>query len=166
MKKEKWLLEKEYILEKFTGKAAWTYIEIPEIKPNKNMPFGWVIVNGFIDDFELEKIKLMPKGNGNLFLAVNAKIRKNIKKESGDSVILKLNVANAPTEIPKEIMECFANEPKKVYTNFLKLKKEQQQTFLNWIYTAKNEDKKAEIIIDMMDKLSRGEHFFTRKEKS
>lgn len=162
METKNWLIEKEYLLEKFTGKAAWTYIEIPEIKPNKNMPFGWVIVSGFIDDFVLEKIKLMPKGNGNLFLAVNAKIRKKIKKEVGEKAFLKLNIENAPSEIPEEIMECFANEPKKVYTN-LNLKKEQQQTFLNWIYSAKNEDQKAERILDMMDKLARGEHFFTRK---
>ena len=73
MKKEKPLVDKVYLLEKFTGKGAWTYAEIPEISQDKTAPFGWVKVKGFIDDYELNQHKLLPMGNGKLFLAANLK---------------------------------------------------------------------------------------------
>ncbi|MFT5385881.1 MAG: hypothetical protein ACI81W_003292, partial [Saprospiraceae bacterium] len=64
MKKEKPLVNKKYLLQRFPGKGGWTFAEIPEILQNKKAPFGWVCVKGFIDDYELKQYKLMPMGNG------------------------------------------------------------------------------------------------------
>ena len=64
----KLLTDQKYLLEKFPGKGGWTYAKIPEIKPEKNNPFGWLCVNGFIDDYEIKNYHLMPMGNGGLFL--------------------------------------------------------------------------------------------------
>ena len=60
------LVNNHYLLEKYPGKGGWTYAAIPEIKQNKNAPFGWVKVKGSIDDFELKQYKLMPMGNGKI----------------------------------------------------------------------------------------------------
>ena len=78
------LVNKTYLLEKFQGKGAWTFAQIPEILQDKNAPFGWVRVRGTIDGFEIKGYHLMPMGNGKLFLPVKAEIRKKIKKQSGD----------------------------------------------------------------------------------
>jgi hypothetical protein len=78
------LVKKEIQLEKFPGKGGWTYARIPEVSQDRNTPFGWRKVRCFIDQVEIKQYHLMPRGNGQLFLPVNASIRKLIKKEAGD----------------------------------------------------------------------------------
>lgn len=155
MEEDKPLVDKEYLLEKFTGKGGWTYALIPEISQAKDAPFGWVKVKGFIDDYELSQYKLLPMGNGELFLAVKAGIRKKIKKEAGDYVKIKLYSDKSPTKVPKELLLCFENESKKVYQNFLKLTQGEQKTYLDWIYSAKKEETKVERITTMMNQLAK-----------
>ena len=82
MNKEKALVNAQYLLEKFPGKGGWTYAVIPDISPGKRIPFGWVRVSGSIDAHELKRYKLMPMGNGQMFLPVKAEIRKIINKKS------------------------------------------------------------------------------------
>ncbi len=156
------IIDRECLLEKFSGKGSWTYISLPEISPNKNMPFGWVIVNGYIDNYELVKYKLLPMGNNRLFLPVKAEIRKKLKKQAGDTVHLKLFLDNRPLKIPTEIILCFENEPQKAYKNFLNLSEGQQKAFLDWIYSAKTEEKKAERIIIMIDKVMKNKSFYDK----
>ncbi len=73
MEKEEPLIDANYLLEKIPGKGGWTYAAIPEIIQDKNTPFGWVTVRGFIDNYELKHYKLMPMGNGHLFLPLTQK---------------------------------------------------------------------------------------------
>lgn len=56
--KEEPLVDKEYLLEKFPGKGGWIYALIPEILQDKYSHFGWVIVNGSIDGYEIRNIYL------------------------------------------------------------------------------------------------------------
>lgn len=146
---------KTYVLRKFEGKSGWTYIHIPEISPDKNSPFGWVTVSGSIDDYPLRKVKLMPKGDGTLFLAVKSIIRKKIKKEAGDDVVVSLYTDRTPLEIPEEILLCFQNESQNKYNNFLNLPDSQKKTYLDWIYDARTDSTKVKRIIAMMDRLEK-----------
>ena len=75
------LVNKKYKLQKYPGKGGWVYAIIEEITPDKRVKFGWVQVKGSIDAFELKRYKLMPMGNGKLFLPVRAEIRKAINKK-------------------------------------------------------------------------------------
>ena len=113
------LVYKDYQLKKFAGKGGWTYVEIPEVAQDKKAPFGWVKVRGKIDNYQLESYKLMPMGNGKLFLPVKAAIRKTICKQAGDFVRIKLYRDDTPLTIPAEIIECFENEPPEIYNNFI-----------------------------------------------
>ncbi|UNY97396.1 YdeI/OmpD-associated family protein [Zhouia spongiae] len=155
--------DKKYLLEKFEGKGSWTYALIPEIPQNPKRPFGWVIVSGYIDHYPLKKVKLMPKGNGLLFLAVKAAIRKVIKKEAGDYVNITLYEDCSPLYIPDEILDCFHNEPKKAYNTFIQLEETKRKVYLDWIYSAKTEDTKAQRIIAMMDRLCKGLSFYDKE---
>ncbi|WP_459211488.1 YdeI/OmpD-associated family protein [Aquimarina rhabdastrellae] len=161
-----YLINKDYPLEKFSGKGGWTYVAIPEILPNPDMPFGWVIVSGFIDDYPIAKYKLMPKGDGSLFMAVKAAIRKKIKKQAGDTVRIQLYIDTTPLEIPNELLLCFKNEPAKIYTNFIQLTDGQQKAFIDWIYSTKTEQTKADRIAKMMELLSKNESFSSLTKKS
>lgn len=75
-------IDKDYLIEKFPGKGGWTYAGIPELSQNSKNPFGWVKVFGFIDTIELSHYKLMPMGEGRLFMPVKAAYRKKLKKRS------------------------------------------------------------------------------------
>lgn len=156
MKPKKPLVRGEYLLQKFPGKGGWTYAAIPEIAQNNNNPFGWVTVKGSIDDFQLKRYKLMPMGNGKLFLPVKVEIRKKIKKEAGDYVYVILYSDESKLEIPKEIMACFKNEPKNSYATFTSFTEGEQKTYLDWIYSAKTVDTQANRIAKMMSRLQRG----------
>ena len=150
MKSEEPIVDGIYLLEKFPGKGGWTFASIPEIKPSEHTPFGWVRVRGFIDDFELKKFKLMPKGDGTMFLSVKAAIRKKIKKEAGDQVHVKIWLDELPDEIPEEIKECLLNESKDTLDRFLALSEFERNIYLNPIYDAKTEEEKADRIVEMI----------------
>lgn len=141
-------------LKKFSGKGGWTYIDLPPLSIKSVLPFGWIVVNGRIDNHAITNQKLMPKGNGKYFLSVNAKIRKAIKKENGDSVKLVLSIADIPNQITEELRACFNNEPDYLFTNFQNLSFEKQQVFLNSIYSSRTEDEKATKITKMFQQLS------------
>ncbi len=150
------LVDSEYRLEKFPGKGGWTYAAIPEILQNKDNPFGWVKVKGFIDQFELKQFKLMPMGNGQLFLPVKAAIRKAIQKEAGDLVKIILFPDDTPIQIPAEILTCFEYEPPHIKAQFLKFTEGEQKTYLDWIANAKTIETKTKRIAKMINRLDKG----------
>lgn len=158
MKKEKPLVNNKYLLEKYPGKGGWTYAAIPEIIQNKNSPFGWVKVKGFIDDYEINSYKLMPMGIGKLFLPVKAEIRKKISKEEGDWINVILYLDNSKIKIPKEFQLCLY-ENKISRKNFSKLSEGQKKEYLDWIYSAKAENTKFERILKTLNNLEQNKKF-------
>ncbi|MBN1985279.1 MAG: DUF1905 domain-containing protein [Prolixibacteraceae bacterium] len=151
------LVNKSYLLQKYPGKGGWTYAEIPEILQNKNNPFGWVKVKGFIDDFEFKRTKLMPMGNGKLFLPVKAQIRKQIKKDAGDFVHIVLFADDEPYKIPSEILKCFQNEPNEIGNTFFGFSEGEQKAYIDWIYEAKTLKTKTQRIVAMMERLQKNQ---------
>jgi hypothetical protein len=156
MAKKKPLVDRQYLLEKYPGKGGWTYAAIPEIAQNPKNPFGWVKVRGSIDGYQIEQYKLMPMGEGRLFLPVKAAIRKKIGKEKGDFVHVILYLEENPLEIPPEIIECFKMEDKSLYDTFINFTEGEQKSYLDWIYDAKTEETKTERIVKMMERLQQG----------
>jgi hypothetical protein len=148
------MVDDNYLLKKFPGKGGWVYAEIPEIKQNPNNPFGWVTVRGNIDGLALKHYKLMPMGNGRLFLPVKAAIRKKIGKDVGEMVHIVLKIDETPVETPQEVIECFDHEPPSVYKKYEALTDNQKKTYLDWIYAARTDETKAKRILKMIDQLS------------
>jgi hypothetical protein len=146
------LTDKAYLLEKFPGKGGWTYAAIPEIQQDKHAPFGWVRVKGSIDGYEIKGYRLMPMGNGRLFLPVKAEVRKKIGKKEGDWVQIVLYADNAPQELPEELLLCLKDEPA-AYDKFLTCTDGEQKAFIDWIYAAKTDETKVERIVQTINKL-------------
>jgi hypothetical protein len=158
------LVNKKYLLERFQAKGGWTYAAIPEILQDKNSPFGWVKVRGTIDGYEIKNYHLMPMGNGKLFLPVKATIRKVIKKKEGDYVHVILYPDNAPLEVPEELLNCLKDEPK-AYQNFLDYSDGEKKAFVEWVYSAKKEETKAERIVKMIQMLIKKQSIFKNKQQ-
>lgn len=149
------LINKRYKLEKFPGKGGWTFARIPEVLQDKNKPFGWVKVRGFIDGVEIRKYHLMPMGDGNLFLAVKAEIRKKIGKKEGDIVHVVLYQDTEPLEIPKEMLDCLRDEPKALRF-FNSLSESERKFYIDWVYSAKRENTRVDRLARSVDRLMKG----------
>ncbi len=153
MSQQKPLVEKDYLLKKFNGKGGWTFIELPEIKPDRKRYFGWVKVSGFIDDYELQNYPLQSMGNGNLFLPVKAEIRKHIKKQAGDVVrVVLFSDIDTDTNITEELKVCLEEFPE-AYAKFNTLSASKQKAYIDWISTAKNDETKVQRIISTIDQI-------------
>jgi hypothetical protein len=155
MDKEKPLVNKKYLLQKFPGKGGWTYIQFDEIKPEKKKYFGGVKVRGFIDDYELKDHNLFPMGKGILMMAVKAEIRKKIGKQEGDWVNIKLYYDEPQDNANEEFLLCLKDDSAAEKT-FNKITKKKQQEIIDWISASKNEDMKVERIAKTLDMLSQG----------
>ena len=149
-------VEGSYLLEKFPGKGGWTYAAIPELRQDSTQPFGWLTVSGSIDGFELDQYKLMPMGEGRLFLPVKSAIRKKIRKEAGDYVHVILYPDDRPVELSPEIKTCFEYEQPALRQTFDGYSSSEQKAFLDWIYEAKTDQTRADRILLMMKKLELG----------
>jgi len=152
------LVNKSYLLEKYSGKGGWTYAMIPEVLQDKTAPFGWVKVKGSIDGHEIKQYKLMPMGNGKLFLPVKAEIRKKIGKQEGDYVHVILYADNDPAEIPDDLLLCLQDQPTE-YQTFLTYTDGEQKAFIDWIMSSKTEETKVHRIAQTLDKLARHQKF-------
>ncbi len=150
--KEEALVNQQYLLEKYPGRGGWTYAAIPEVLQDKSSHYGWVRVRGSIDDFEFSNFRLMPMGNGKLFLPVKAEIRKKIKKKEGDWVKIILYADHTPTAIPEELLLCLDDEPKAKQA-FLKITDGEKKAIIDWIYSAKKEETKIERIVKAINDL-------------
>jgi hypothetical protein len=151
----------KYLLEKHPGKGGWTYAVIPEVAPNKKAWFGWVKIKGFIDEYEIKQMRLMPMGQGRLFLPVKAEIRKKIGKNAGDWVHLILYRDDMAMQVPDELILCLEEEPR-AYEVFLGFTESEKKYYIDWIYSAKKDETKIERIVKTIDRLLLKKKFYEK----
>ena len=104
------------ILTKFASqgeKTGWTIIcvsaeQANQLQPNTKKSFR---VKGKLDDYVFEGAALIPMGEGNFILALNAAIRKKIRKQKGAPVKVLMEVDHSPLKLNAELLECLADEP-------------------------------------------------------
>lgn len=152
---EKPLVNKKYKLAKWPGKGGWTYTIISGIPPELKGKMGMVRVKGLIDDYEISQYNLFPLKDGNFFLPVKAAIRKVIRKEAGDTVKVVLFADNDPLTIPDELLQCLRDEPA-AHKTFYSFSVSEQKQYIDWIYSAKQEETRVARIATTIDRLLRG----------
>ncbi len=127
-------------------KTGWTYIVIPldialALKPGNKKSFR---VKGFLDDFAIAGAALMPWGDGTFILAVNADMRRGIKKTKGAMVNVQLECHHDfKIEMPADLQECFSDEEPGALEFFNSLPKGHREYFLKWISSSKTEPTRA-----------------------
>ena len=128
-------------------KTGWTYITITaaiakKINPGVKKSYR---VKGKLDDFEIDKVALIPMGEGDFIMAINAAMRKGIGKRKGATVQLQLELDNAAIIPPVELMECLQDEPAALQY-FNSLPQGHRNYFTRWIDSAKTETTKTKRI--------------------
>lgn len=137
-------------------KTGWSYIEIPEeiafkIKPAYKKSYR---VKGTLDDYKIERTSMLPMGNGNFIIPMNATIRKALGKRKGAEVNVSLEEDKRNVEINKTFLLCLADEPKAL-EYFNSLPGSHKNYFSKWIDSAKTEETKANRIARAVTALSR-----------
>lgn len=138
-------------------KTGWTYIEISaahaqQLKPGNKQSFR---VKGNLDNFSFTQTALLPMGDGDFILPLNAAFRKAIRKREGASVAVMMEVDNTPLALSTDMLECLADEPKAL-AHFKSLPKSHQNYFSKWIESAKTEPTKAKRIAQAVSALAKG----------
>ncbi|MBB5637550.1 hypothetical protein HDF26_000404 [Pedobacter cryoconitis] len=138
-------------------KTGWSYVAIPmeiasQLKPGWRRSFR---VQGLIDALPVAGLSLIPMGEGTFILALNANLRKQLKKEEGATLHLQLEEDKTfKIEMPGDLELCLQEE-KHYLENFLKLPKSHQNYYINWLNGAKTEPtrvKRLTQIVIAMDK--------------
>ncbi len=121
-------------------KTGWTYIDVPstiteKLLPGQRKSFR---VKGKLDSFVFSKLALLPMGNGDFIMTLNAAIRKGIKKPIGAQLRVKMELDKTPLLPPAALMKCLEDEPEAM-KYFKNLPQGHQNYFSNWIRSAKTE---------------------------
>jgi len=143
-------------------KTGWTYIEVPaaiaqQLKPKEKKSFR---VKGKIDEYSIKAVALLPMGEGNFIMPLNATMRKGIGKRHGAMLQVLLELDKAKLVLNPELIACLKDEPE-AYIYFKHLAPSHQSYFSKWIGSAKTEATKAgriaQTVNAMIKKQSYGE---------
>lgn len=137
-------------------KTGWTYIEIPatiadKINPGIKKSYR---VKGRLDNFTIKGIAILPMGNGSFIMALNASMRKTIKKQKGDNIEVYLEKDTTGYVQDNDFLECLADEPA-AKSFFDSLTKGHQNYFSKWIESAKTIETKSKRITAAVNALAK-----------
>ncbi len=130
-------------------KTGWRYVFIPaeianQLKSDCKVSFR---LKGKIDDLAIDGLAAVPMGGGDFIIAINATLRKKIKKEAGANVALWLEEdKDFKIEIPADLEVCLA-EDETLLARFLQQPKSHQNYFIKWINSAKTEPTRTKRLI-------------------
>lgn len=135
-------------------KTGWTYIEIPadlaqEMKPGNKKSFR---VRGWLDEYPIAGMALMPMGEGKFIMALKEEIRKATRKGRGAMLRVRLEFdTEFKIEMPEDLQECFEFERPEAFEFFNSLAKSHQGYFIKWINDAKTEQTRANRIANTIN---------------
>lgn len=141
-------------------KSGWTYIEIDaelaqRLVPGNKKSFR---VKGLIDHHKIEKVAVLPMGNGEFIIPINGAIRKAIGRTHGAMVKVVLAVDNSAFQTDSDFEECL--QQSKIASEFFKsLTPSHQRYFSKWISDAKTMETKANRIAKTISALEKRMHY-------
>lgn len=154
----------EAIIKKFGQKGektGWTYVEIPsELATQLSESKVAFRVKGLLDSYSIKLVALVPMGEGDFILPLNAQMRKHIKKTIGEKLTLQLEFD--PDELPQsdDLLACLEDEPLAL-ERFLAMPKSHQNYYSKWVESAKTIETKSKrirmTIFGMKNKMEYGE---------
>jgi hypothetical protein len=141
-------------------KTGWSYIRIPaalaaKLKPGNKKSFR---VKGSLDDHPIRGMALLPMGEGDFIMALNATVRKAIRKNKGASLKLRLETDNTKITPPGDLLTCLADEPRAL-DFFNSLSPSHRNYFGNYVRAARTEATRAARIAHCVNGLAKGLDF-------
>jgi hypothetical protein len=132
-------------------KTGWHFVEISATQARKlkdsKVSFR---VKGTIDALTIQKTALIPMGNGDFILPLNATLRKAIGKKHGDKITLNLELDERKLILSPDLISCLKEDPAALQF-FKSLPPSHQQYYSKWIESAKTAATKAKRIVMSME---------------
>ncbi|MFN8342993.1 MAG: YdeI/OmpD-associated family protein [Cyclobacteriaceae bacterium] len=148
-------------------KTGWSYIHLTaaqarQLKDSK-VSFR---VKGKLDSLAIRQVALLPMGKGDFIIPLNGDMRKQLRKEAGDTVKVSLQYDKEEFKLNADLMLCLEDEPASLKF-FQSLPGSHQRYFSKWIDSAKSESTKAKRIAMALNAFSRKKGFaeMIREEK-
>lgn len=137
-------------------KTGWTYIEVPaeiaqKIKPNTKISYR---VKGTLDTAPINALALVPMGEGNFIMPLNATLRKMLRKQKGDTLLVQLEEDKQGYVLNEEFIDCLKDD-QEAYAYFQTLTQGHQNYFSKWIDSAKSIETKSSRIVLAIKALAR-----------
>jgi hypothetical protein len=128
-------------------KTGWTYVELlhevaEQIKPKTKTTYR---VKGRLDALTISQVALVPIGEGNFILPLNAEMRKKIKKQVGDKLKVGLEAETEELAISADLLASLELEPTALAL-FNSYPKGHQRYYSNWVESAKTYETKSKRI--------------------
>ena len=119
-------------------KTGWSYIEISQKNADKINPGvrKSYRVKGTIDSFKIQKVSILPMGEGGFILPMNATLRKGTGKTAGDAVKVSLELDGRSLQLNADFIACVKDDAR-AYEFFQTLPRGHQNYFSKWIDDAK-----------------------------
>jgi hypothetical protein len=141
-------------------KTGWSYIEVSkaraeQLNPGVKKTFR---IKGTIDQHPIQKTALLPMGDGDFILPMNAAIRKGTGKKAGDTVKVKFELDEREIIPPSDFMKCLKDD-KRAFDFFKTLPKGHQNYFSKWIDSAKTNSTKVKRITMAVIALASGQGY-------
>jgi hypothetical protein len=144
-------------------KTGWTYINIPsemaeKLKPRTKKSFR---VKGKLDDYPIRGVALIPMGGGDFIIAINAEMRKGIKKRRGATLKVTLSADDQfVIEPPADLIECLTDEPGSI-DFFNSLAKSHRDYFVKWLNSAKTDQTRTKRIAMIVNAMAKKQDYGT-----
>ncbi|MBC7722225.1 MAG: DUF1905 domain-containing protein [Pedobacter sp.] len=137
-------------------KTGWTIIcvsaqQANKLQPNTKKSFR---VKGKLDEYVFEGAALIPMGEGDFIMAINATMRQAIKKRKGDTVKVVLEFDEKGYQLNADFVDCLNDEPESIGF-FNSLPKGHQNYFSKWIESAKTVETKSKRIAMAINALAK-----------
>ena len=142
--------------EKQGEKTGWTYIEIPatiavQLNPENKKEFK---VKGRLDEYQINRVSLLPMGNGSYIMPLNASMRKGTGKKTGAQLRIKLEADRSEFVFNADFMLCLDDDAA-AKRFFLSLPGSHQRYFSKWIDSAKTETTRTKRIAMALNALAK-----------
>ena len=140
-------------------KTGWTYFVIPaylaqQLSSGKKS----FRVKGKLDSHAIKQVALIPMGEGDFIMPLNAAMRKSIGKRKGAQLNVQLVLDESAFQFNQDMIACLEDEPKAM-ENFKKLSGSEQKYFSKWIDGAKTDATKAKRIMQTLTAMLNGFHY-------
>ncbi|HQU56701.1 MAG TPA: YdeI/OmpD-associated family protein, partial [Chitinophagaceae bacterium] len=109
---------------------------------------------GKLDELSIQSVALLPMGDGNFIMPINASMRKSLRKQKGAMLEVQLQEDTTAFVFNKDFKICLEDEPsaKKFFET---LPASHQKYFSKWIDSAKTEPTKVKRIAMAVAALAR-----------
>ena len=144
------MIKFQTIIQKFGKKGektGWSYIVFTSALASKLKPSKVSFrIKGHLDGHFFEGLALLPMGEGDFILPLNATLRKAIGKKHGDRLTVEMELDDRRLPLSADLMKCLKAEPDAL-AFFKSLPMSHQIYFSKWIESAKTAQTKTKRIV-------------------